>query len=139
MKAMDYVVTGAGQERTFTPRTDRAKQKTPELITFKDLPSALEFMKTAEADGYRFSGAELVDTTRKLVKYGYFAKASGGQLIPRGQDLGPRDAVFEAGDSLGVRDGREGIVLNVVTGKVAELAGVGVMIVFEEREASLKG
>jgi hypothetical protein len=134
MKPMDYVVTGAGRERTFTPRTDRAKERTPEPVIFKDLASSLDFMKAVEADGFRVSGAELVDSTRKLVRYGYFVSGPGGQLIPRGHDMGPRDTVFEPGDSLGVKDGWEAIVRQVVTGKVAELAGCGVMILVEERK-----
>ncbi len=139
MKPLDYVVTGAGRRRTLTPLSDKAKQKTPEPLAFEDSESTLEFVKGAEAEGYTFSGAELVDTTRKLVKYGYFVSGRGGQLIQLGQDWGPRDTVFEPGDSLGVKNGREDIILQVVTGKMAELAGVSVMIVLEERPVSQKG
>lgn len=117
MKPMDYTVGGTVTEPTFTLLTDRAKQRTPGTIAFKGRTSALEFMKAAEAEGYRFSGAELIDTQRKLVKYGYFAKMPNGQLVQCGQDWGPRDTVFEPGDSLGIKNGKEGIIVSVVTGQ----------------------
>ncbi len=98
MKDMDYVVTGAGTQRTITARSERAKRRTPDPVNFNDNASALEFVKAANAEGYRFSGQQLVDREYKLVRYGYFVKANGGQLARSGQDWGPPDPVFEPGD-----------------------------------------
>jgi len=139
MKTMDYTVGGNVVEPAFTPLSERAKQRTPGTIVFKRRADALEFMKVAEAEGYRFSGAELIDTERKSVKYGYFVSGPNGQLIPCGQDWGPVDTVFEKGDLLPARDGVEAVIQMVVTGRVAELAGVGVMIVVEQRPVRSAG
>jgi hypothetical protein len=140
MKKWDYGITGSGSERTFTPMSDRAKKKNSDPVTFKDVAGALEFMKTSEAEGYRFSGAELVDKNRKRAKYGYFVKLPNGQLAQSPNvNWGPFDCAYEAGDSLGIKDGKEGIVLNVVKGKMAELAGVDVMIVVEEHPVKSAG
>jgi hypothetical protein len=138
MKEMDYVVTGAGARRTITPRSARAKQRTPQAQEFPDNASALEFVKAGVADGYRFSGREIVDRGYKLVRYGYFVKTPRGRLVRTGQDWGPPDPVFEPGDTYpgGPRNGKHATVLEVVTGEPAKKNGVGVMVILEERDVS---
>ena len=66
VKTIDYVVGGVGAQRTITARTDRAKSRTPEPISFNDNASALKFVKAANAEGYRFSGQELLDPDYRL-------------------------------------------------------------------------
>lgn len=137
MKEMDYVVTGAGARRTITPRSARAKQRTPETKEFPDNASALEFVKAGVAEGYRFSGRDIVDREYKLVKYGYFVKANR-RLVRSGQDWGPPDPVFEPGDTYpgGPRNGKHATVLEVITGELAQKNGVGVMVILKERDVS---
>ena len=55
-------------------------------MSFNDSASALKFVKSAHAEGYRFFGQELVDSEYKLVKYVYFVRVSGGRFEPAGQD-----------------------------------------------------
>jgi hypothetical protein len=138
MKEMDYVIMGAGAQRTITARSERAKKRSPDPHEFPDNATALEFVKEGVKEGYRFSGRELVDPEYKLVRYGYFMKANGGQIIPSGQDWGPPEPVFEPGDVYpsGPRNGKYAIVLQVITGEFAKKAGVGVMVVLEERAAA---
>ncbi len=70
MKKMDYTIGfqagRAGQKWTATALTDRAKERTPEPVTFAGCPEALTFLKDSQAEGYRFSGAELVDPEQRL-------------------------------------------------------------------------
>jgi hypothetical protein len=134
MKEMDYVVTGAGAQRTITARSERAKKRTPEPREFPDRESALAFVKEGVAGGYIFSGRDLVDPEYKLVKYGYFIEGNGGQLIPAGQDWGPPEPVFEPGDVYpgGSKNGKHAIVRHVIGGESAKKVGLGIMIVVEE-------
>jgi len=137
MKAYDYAVLGVGEEEiAFKPKTDRAKQKTPQTIVFEDRASALEYMKAAEAEGYRFLNARNLDVTRALVKYGYFVKGPDGQFAQahKKQNWGLLNTDYEPGDSLGLEDGKEAIILEILTGAPAGLAGVGVMFILEERD-----
>ena len=98
---MDYTIGfeagGAGQKWTATALTDRAKERTPEPVTFAGRPEALTFLKNSQAEGYRFSGAELVDPVQSLVKNRYFVIGSDGQLSLSGEDNGPRDTVWDVG------------------------------------------
>ncbi len=48
-------------------------------VTFAGRPEALTFLKESQAEGYRFSGAELVDPEQKLVKNRYFVIGGDGQ------------------------------------------------------------
>jgi hypothetical protein len=75
-----------------------AKERTPDPVTFASRPEALTFLKDSQTEGYRFSGAELVDPEQKLVKNRYFVIGSDGQLTPAGEDNGPRNTVWEVGD-----------------------------------------
>jgi len=138
MKEMDYVVTGAGARRTITPRSARAKQRTPQVQEFVDNASALEFVKAGVAEGFRFSGRELIDREYKLVRYGYYFQTNDGQLVRSGQDWGPPDPVFEPGDVYpgGPRNGRHADIISVITGDEARQNGVGVMVIVKERDVS---
>ena len=76
MRKMDYTIGleagRAGQRWTATALTDRAKKRTPEPVRFVDRPEALKFLKGSQSEGYRFSGAELLDPEQRLVKNRYF-------------------------------------------------------------------
>src|ERR1700689_1504254 len=123
MKKMDYTIGfqagRAGQRWTATALTDRAKVRTPEPVTFAGRPEALTFLKDSQAEGYRFSGAELVDPEQRQVKNRYFVIDGDGQLTPAGEDNGPRDTVWEVGD---VKPGRgsnartEAVIENILQG-----------------------
>ena len=123
MKKMDYTIGfqagRAGQKWTATALTDRAKERTPEPVTFAGRPEALTFLKDSQAEGYRFSGAELVDPEQKLVKNRYFVIGSDGQLTLSGEDNGPRNTVWEVGDVKPGRDrnaGTEAVIENILQG-----------------------
>ena len=123
MKKMDYTIGleagRAGQKWTATALTDRAKERTPEPVMFAGRPEALKFLKDSQAEGYRFSGAELVDPEQRLVKNRYFVIGGDGQLTLSGEDNGPRDTVWEIGDVMPGRDrsmGTEAIVENILQG-----------------------
>ena len=90
MKQMDYVITGEGIQRTITPNSERAKTRTPEPLEFSNNAKALEFVKTSVAEGYRFSGREIVDREYRPVRYVYFVRLNG-DLVRTGQDWGPPD------------------------------------------------
>jgi hypothetical protein len=68
-----------------------------------------------------------------MFKYGYFVRFPDGRLLPAGQDWGPTPDTYKKGDSLGIKNGREGIVYAVVKGGMANQAGVDVLVVVEER------
>ncbi|SRR5712692_8117441 len=138
MKEMDYVVTGMGPSRTITPRSARAQQRTPQTQEFTNNATTLEFVKAGVAEGYRFSGRELIDREYKLVQYGYFVKTNDGQLVRSGQDWGPPDPVFEPGDVYpgGPRNGRHADIISVITGDEARKNGVGVMVIVKDRDVS---
>lgn len=108
MKKMDYAIGleagRAGQRWTASALTDRAKERTPERVTFLGRPEALRFLKESQTEGYRFSGAELVDPEQRLVKNRYFVIGGDGQLTLSGEDNGPRDTVWEVGDVMPGRD-----------------------------------
>src|SRR5580693_2504595 len=98
MKKMDYTIGfqagRAGQKWTVTALTDRAKERTPEAVTFAGRAEALTFLKDSQAEGYRFSGAELVDPEQRLVKKRYFVIGNDGRLVSAGEDNGPRNTVW---------------------------------------------
>jgi hypothetical protein len=120
---MDYTIGfqsgGAGQKWTATALTDRAKERTPEPVTFAGRPEALTFLKNSQAEGYRFSGAELVDPVQRLVKNRYFVIGNDGQLTLSGEDHGPRDTVWDVGDVMPGRDRNtetEAVIENILQG-----------------------
>jgi hypothetical protein len=102
MKKMDYAIGiragRAGQKWTASALTNRAKERTPEPLVFTARPDALKFLKESQAEGYRFSGADLVDREQRSVKNRYFVISDDGQFILSGDDNGPRDTVWEIGD-----------------------------------------
>src|SRR5260370_39995307 len=71
--------------------------------------------------------------------YVYAVKLPSGRLVRAGQDFGPTMDTYKVGDSLGVRNGKEGIVLAVVKGDDAKLNGADVLIIAEERPARIEG
>jgi hypothetical protein len=74
-----------------------------------------------------------------MLKYGYVVKLPSGRVIRDGQDWAPTPDTYKVGSSLGVKNGKEGIVLAVVTGDEAKLNGYDVMIVLEERPVKTVG
>jgi hypothetical protein len=74
-----------------------------------------------------------------MFKYGYVVKLPSGLLVRSGQDWSPTLDSFKVGDSLGVKNGKEGVVLAVVKGGDANRNGYDVMIVLEERPARSEG
>ena len=74
-----------------------------------------------------------------MFNYGYVVKLPNGRLVRAGQDWGPTLDSYKVGDSLGVRNGKEGIVLAVVKGEEANLNGHDVMVILEERAARVEG
>jgi hypothetical protein len=138
MKQMDYWIGGSGAKRTITPKSERAKQRTAEVQEFADNASALEFVNVGVAEGFIFSGRDIVDPEYKPVRYGYFIQMNNGQLVQSGQDNGPPDPVFEPGDVYpgGPRNGKHADIVAVVTGDEARKHGVGVMVIARERDVS---
>jgi hypothetical protein len=123
MRKMDYTIGleagHAGQRWTATALSDRAKKRTPEPVRFVDRPEALKFLKGSQSEGYRFSGAELLDPEQRLVKNRYFVIGADGELTLSGEDNGPRDTVWEIGDVMPGRDrstGTEAVVENILQG-----------------------
>jgi len=123
MKNMDYTIGleagWGGQNWTATALTGRAKERTPEPVTFAGRPDALKFLKDSQAEGYRFSGAELVDPEQRLVKNCYFVIGGDGQLTLSGEDNGPRNTVWEIGDVKPGCDrsmGTEAVIENILQG-----------------------
>lgn len=123
MKKMDYTIGfhggGAGRQWTVAALSDRAKERTSEPLAFADRTDALKFLKDSQAGGYRFSGAELVDSEQKLVKNRYFVIANDGQLTPAGEDNGPRNTVYEIGDikpGSGSNAGTEAVIEAILQG-----------------------
>lgn len=120
---MDYTIGfqagRAGQKWTATALTDRAKERTPAPVTFAGRPEALKFMKNLQAEGYRFSGADLVDHEQRSVKNRYFVISDDGQFILSGDDNGPRDTVWEIGDVMPGHDSNartELVIENILQG-----------------------
>ena len=123
MKKMDYTIGfqagHEGQRWTATALTDQAKARTPKAVTFAGRPEALNFLKDSQAEGYRFSGAELVDPEQRLVKNRYFVIGGDGQLTFSGEDNGPRNTVWEIGDVKPGRDSSmrtEAVIENILQG-----------------------
>ena len=71
--------------------------------------------------------------------YVYAVKLPSGRLVTTGQDFGPTKDTYKVGDSLGIKNGKEGIVLAAVKGEDAKLNGADVLIIAEERPAKVEG
>ncbi len=74
-----------------------------------------------------------------MFKYGYVVKLPNGLLVHAGQDWGPTVDSYKANDSLGVKNGTEGIVLAVVKGEEAKQNGYDVVVILEERPVKSEG
>jgi hypothetical protein len=135
VKEMDYIVSGAGAARTITPRSERAKARTPEQLTFSTIDEALPFVTQGVADGFRFSGRELIDKTYRLVSYAYYVRLPDGRSVFSGSDWGPPDPVFEEGDIYpsGPKNGKLAVVVEVITGEQARTHMRDVIVMLEER------
>lgn len=70
-----------------------------------------------------------------MFHYGYFVKLPDGQLVPAGDDWGPTKDTFKVGDSLGVKNGTEGIVIGV-TKPNAKAQVFDVIVIVEQRAPS---
>ncbi len=107
------------------------------VAALADNADAVLFVKAGVAEGFLFSGRNLVDHEYRNVCYRYFVNLNG-QLVFSGQDNGPPDPMFEVGDVYpgGVRNGKHFDITDVITGEVARVNGCGVMIVGKERDVS---
>jgi hypothetical protein len=76
---------------------------------------------------------------RMYFTYLYAVKLPSGLLVRAGQDFGPSMDSRDVGDSLGVKNGTEGVVVAVVKGEDAKLNGADVLIIVEERPAKAQG
>lgn len=74
-----------------------------------------------------------------MFKYGYVVRKPNGLLVKAGHDWSSKLDSFKVGDSLGVKNGKEGIVRSVVTGESAAKNGYDVMIIVEEHPAQKPG
>src|SRR5271165_6980725 len=66
--------------------------------------------------------------------YGYFVLLPNGYPAPAGDDWGPTPDTYNPGDSKGVRNGKEGLVVGVVKGSTAKLSGFDVMVLVVEHD-----
>lgn len=103
MRRMDYSVSGTAIKPIFEPVSDDARARTPSVLEFENRESALDFMLRSQAEGFRFSGAHLIDPEQKPVRNGYFLRKRDG-LIQIGSDWGPRVPVWAVGDVMPIRD-----------------------------------
>jgi len=67
--------------------------------------------------------------------YVYAVKLPSGRLVRTGHDFGTTIDTYKVGDSLGTKNGKEGIVVAVVRGDDAKLNGADVLVIIEERPA----
>jgi hypothetical protein len=66
--------------------------------------------------------------------YGYFVLLPNGIAVPSGDDFGQTLDTYKIGGSMGVRNGKEGIVVEVVKGDAAKRNGYEVMVFIVESE-----
>jgi hypothetical protein len=72
--------------------------------------------------------------------YGYFVRLAPGQIVHSGHDFGQTLDSYSVGDSLGIRDGKEGIVIGILKGKPAQRSGgYDVFVLIEERTPRVEG
>lgn len=72
-------------------------------------------------------------TTTGWFRYGYFVKGHNNSIGAAGESFARTPDTYKKGDSLGVRGGREGIVVAVVKADPSKRKIFDVMIVVEER------
>jgi hypothetical protein len=68
------------------------------------------------------------------IRYGYFIRLPNGVPVPSGHDFGPTEDTYKPGSSMGVKNGKEAIVIAVVKGEVAKRQGFDVIVLLEDRE-----
>jgi hypothetical protein len=66
--------------------------------------------------------------------YSYFALLPNGHTVPAGDDWGPTPDTYKPGDSLGVKNGREGIVVGVARGGMSKRNAFDVMVLVVEHD-----
>ncbi len=72
-----------------------------------------------------------------MLHYGYFVLLHDGRLVPAGDDWGPTPDTYKSGDSMGVRNDTEAIVVGVVKGDAAKFYGnVDVMVIVDQQPAA---
>lgn len=141
MRELDYVLGRSGETWVIIPRSANAKARTPDDLHFDNRNTALEFVRNAKSEDFRFSGEERIDPEYRLAKYVYFVRPLGGsRFVSSGQDWGPQDPILEPGDIHPVhpKEGTEAVVLSAVQGEAAVRNGGDVMVLLEERPASTK-
>ena len=74
-----------------------------------------------------------------LFAYGYFAKTPTG-IFHAGHDFGPTLDSYKVGDSLGIKNGAEGIVIGILKGEPAKKSGgYDVFVLLEQRPPRAPG
>jgi hypothetical protein len=72
-----------------------------------------------------------------MIHYGYFVLLPNGELHPAGDSWHPSSAEsYKPGDSLGVKNGTEGLVAAVVKGAGAMRNGLDVLIIVDQQRAT---
>ena len=72
-----------------------------------------------------------------MIHYGYYVLLHDGRLIRAGDDWGRTADSYKPGDSMGIRNGVEGVVVGVVKGDGAQQYGsVDVMVIVDQRPAT---
>jgi hypothetical protein len=66
--------------------------------------------------------------------YGYFVVLSNGIAVPSGDDFDQTPDTYKIGGSMGVKNGKEGIIVEVVKGDAAKRTGFDVMVFIVENE-----
>lgn len=66
--------------------------------------------------------------------YGYFVVLLNGIAVPSGDDFAQTPDTYRIGSSMGVKNGKEGIVVEVVKGDPAKRSGFDVMVFIVENE-----
>src|SRR5712692_4476407 len=70
---------------------------------------------------------------RLMTHYGYFVLTHDGRLGPAGDSWHQSPDAFKPGDSLGVKNGTEGIVTGVIKGDPARRNGFDVMVLVDQQ------
>lgn len=141
MRTMDYSVSFTAGRWGFEPVSEGAKAITPNGYSFEDRAAAFEKMLELQGESFRFSGAHLLDSEQKLVKNGYFLMQDNGQIVPIGNDLGPRVPVWKVGDAMPLRDENgvqtaEGEIIEILddVDTVPRMFGCTVAFILKERK-----
>ena len=71
--------------------------------------------------------------------YGYLVRLQNGVPVPAGNDFSATEDSYNLGDSMGVQNGKEAIVIAVVKGTTAKRIGFDVMVLLQEREPGQRG